>query len=95
MQLAVAAGVLAKLPPPEERPPYQPVEVVGKTPKQVAAVIVDAVGAENAARGCVIVICGLSGESVEHGCAETEVDRMQSSLLLCFTPSLIFLCHRQ
>lgn len=42
---------------PEE---YQAIDVLGKTPEQVAQTIVDSVGSA-AETGCVIVLCGLSG----------------------------------
>ena len=59
IKAAVAAAVLPEL---SEKPRYTPVDVLGKTPSEVAEFIESCVGAD-AAKGCVVVICGLSGKA--------------------------------
>ena len=56
IKIAVDKGVLAKITPP----PYTKVDVLGKTADEVADEIIAGVGAD-ASKGCVIVLCGLSG----------------------------------
>lgn len=57
IQIAVDAGVLEKQ---DEPPVYTTIDVLGKTPEDVCAVIQDACG-EAAGSGCIVVLCGLSG----------------------------------
>ena len=58
IQISVDAGVLPKL---EEPPVYTKIDVLGKSPAEVCAVIKNAVGEDAANAGCIVVLCGLSG----------------------------------